>query len=85
MTDYTFVAWPSWRYGPDGEAAIFEEGDVIPEGWTEHPNQEKRDEEAEAPDEARPEAVERQEEGLLAEQPKRRGRPPKVHVAEELF
>jgi len=29
--------WPSWRYGPDGQAAIFQEGDEIPEGWVDSP------------------------------------------------
>ena len=25
--------WPSWRYGPKGEAAIFESEDDVPKGW----------------------------------------------------
>lgn len=77
---YVFVAWPAWRYGPNGEAAIFEEHDVVPEGWTENPQPEKSHEEesteagsqADAPDGEEG----RQEEGVLTP---RRGRPPKIH------
>ena len=25
--------WPSWRYGPKGEAAIFESEGDVPKGW----------------------------------------------------
>ncbi len=86
---YVYQPWPSWRYGPDGEAAIFEREDDVPEGWTTTPHQEKTDEkvlpdleEVSTPDEA-----EGQGEGLLAElsllpeagelEKPRRGRPPK--------
>jgi hypothetical protein len=31
------VAWPSWRYGPDGEAAIFTRAEDVPDGWYDHP------------------------------------------------
>jgi hypothetical protein len=34
---YVFQAWPSWRYGPNGEAEIFESEDQVPEGWLDHP------------------------------------------------
>lgn len=30
--------WPAWRYGPGGEARIFQEDEPIPEGWVEHPS-----------------------------------------------
>lgn len=29
--------WPSWRYGPNGTAAIFESEDKVPVGWEDHP------------------------------------------------
>lgn len=29
--------WPSWRYGPDGEGAIFQSEAEVPEGWTRKP------------------------------------------------
>ena len=35
--------WPSWRYGPDGEAAIFDAEDAVPAGWAEHPAKVKPD------------------------------------------
>jgi len=25
--------WPSWRYGPKGEAAVFESEADVPKGW----------------------------------------------------
>lgn len=31
---YTYQAWPSWAYGPNGESAIFESEAEIPKGWT---------------------------------------------------
>lgn len=30
-------AFHSWRYGPGGEASIFTDEDIIPEGWEDHP------------------------------------------------
>lgn len=36
MTDK--VLWPSWRYGPNGEAEIFETEDQVPAGWADHPD-----------------------------------------------
>jgi hypothetical protein len=29
--------WPSWRYGPDGDARIFQNAAEVPKGWKEHP------------------------------------------------
>jgi hypothetical protein len=34
---YQHVEWPSWRYGPNGEARIFESADDVPAGWTDSP------------------------------------------------
>lgn len=31
--------WPSWRYGPNGEAGVFESEDDVPEGWLGHPSE----------------------------------------------
>lgn len=30
--------FPSWRYGPDGQSAIFASEADIPAGWAEHPS-----------------------------------------------
>lgn len=98
MDPYIYQAWPSWFYGPNGEAAIFEEHDDIPEGWTGDPkafNKETTNEE-DAP-EASAEAADEAEEGeVLAElplspeaealvAPKRRGRPPRAAPTETDF
>lgn len=29
--------WPSWRYGPNGESAIFANPDCVPLNWTRKP------------------------------------------------
>lgn len=29
--------WPSWRYGPFGESAIFQRASDVPEGWARRP------------------------------------------------
>jgi hypothetical protein len=29
--------WPSWRYGPNGESAIFQKEGDVPYGWTRKP------------------------------------------------
>lgn len=29
--------WPSWYYGPDGEAEIFNNASEVPPGWTTDP------------------------------------------------
>lgn len=31
--------WPSWRYGPGGQAAIFQKEEDVPEGWTKKPDE----------------------------------------------
>ncbi len=33
----TKLDWPSWRYGPNGAADIFERADDVPAGWVDHP------------------------------------------------
>ena len=30
-------SWPAWRYGPNGEARIFNKDDVVPKGWVDSP------------------------------------------------
>lgn len=35
---YVFQAWPSWRYGPDGQSEIFQSEDEVPSGWEDHPS-----------------------------------------------
>ena len=32
--------WPAWRYGPNGEAEIFEHIKDVPTGWAVYPNTE---------------------------------------------
>lgn len=46
MDDYQPVKLPCWRYGPNGEAQIFETMEDIPEGWTDNPNNFKTSSEA---------------------------------------
>jgi hypothetical protein len=29
--------FPSWRYGPDGQAEVFACADDVPSGWEDHP------------------------------------------------
>lgn len=29
--------WPAWRYGPDGQSAIFEQAEDVPQGWSNKP------------------------------------------------
>lgn len=38
--------FPGWRYGPNGEAQIFQTADEVPEGWTDNPNDFKKAESA---------------------------------------
>jgi len=38
VTPEGFQSFPSWRYGPNGEAKIFEREEDIPEGWVDHPS-----------------------------------------------
>jgi len=30
--------WPAWRYGPHGEAEIFQHSGEVPEGWVDSPD-----------------------------------------------
>lgn len=32
------VLWPSWRYGPGGQARVFDSGEDVPVGWHDHPS-----------------------------------------------
>ena len=32
-------SWPSWRYGPYGESAIFNSEAEVPHGWTKKPGE----------------------------------------------
>lgn len=43
--------WPAWRYGPNGEGAVFESEADVPKGWHDHPS---KHEKAEAPKAAPP-------------------------------
>lgn len=38
MGDYKHEAWPSYRYGPNGEAEIFEKEELVSKGWVDHPD-----------------------------------------------
>lgn len=31
--------WPSWRYGPNGQSAIFKCEEDVPPGWTKKPGE----------------------------------------------
>jgi hypothetical protein len=33
--------FPSWRYGPDGEAEVFTSEADVPKGWEDHPSKVK--------------------------------------------
>lgn len=35
---YEHQAWPSWRYGPNGESKVCESEADVPKGWVDHPN-----------------------------------------------
>lgn len=35
--------FPSWRYGPDGQARKCESAADVPAGWTDHPSRVKPD------------------------------------------
>jgi len=37
-TAYQHNAWPSFRYGPNGERAVFQRPEDVPEGWQDSPN-----------------------------------------------
>ncbi len=31
-------SWPSWRYGPNGQADVFSSPEEVPNGWVDHPS-----------------------------------------------
>ncbi len=33
----TKIEWPAWRYGPDGQARVFQQSDDVPHGWQDAP------------------------------------------------
>jgi hypothetical protein len=33
----SFPKWPSWRFGPGGQSAVFESEADVPNGWVDHP------------------------------------------------
>jgi hypothetical protein len=35
---HTSRDWPSWRYGPGEQAAIFNSPEEVPDGWETHPS-----------------------------------------------
>lgn len=35
---YKHQAWPSWRYGPNGEAQVFHRIEDVPVGWKDDPH-----------------------------------------------
>jgi len=35
---YVHQAWPSFRYGPNGEKQVFQRAEDVPEGWQDSPN-----------------------------------------------
>lgn len=42
MDGYKPIKFPGWRYGPNGESAIFESEAEVPEGWLDNPNDFKK-------------------------------------------
>lgn len=34
---YVHQSWPAWRYGPAGEAKVFQRPEDVPEGWINRP------------------------------------------------
>jgi hypothetical protein len=36
-----FPKWPSWRFGPNGQSAVFESEADVPNGWVDHPSKVK--------------------------------------------
>ena len=77
---YVYVAWPSWRFGPTGESAIFEGPGDVPDNWTDAPQETKHEDGQEAGDDPKADADEAGEEEGQEEvlTPRKRGRPPKV-------
>lgn len=35
---YVHQAWPSFRYGPNGETQVFQRAEDVPEGWRDSPD-----------------------------------------------
>lgn len=46
MSEYEPIKFPGWRYGPNGEAQIFDRAEDVPKGWTDNPNDFKTSSEA---------------------------------------
>lgn len=46
----TTTNWPAWKYGPYGEAVVFEKPEDVPFGWTDKPQEQFTPPEAEALD-----------------------------------
>lgn len=46
MSNYEPIKFPGFRYGPNGEAQIFDRAEDVPEGWTDNPNDFKTSNEA---------------------------------------
>lgn len=44
-----FQAWPSWRYGPNGESVLCENEAEVPKGFKDHPAAFDKPEKAEKP------------------------------------
>jgi hypothetical protein len=38
MTEYVYQPFPSWFWGPNGEAEIFQTEEDVPAGWVDHPS-----------------------------------------------
>jgi hypothetical protein len=32
------TGWPSWRYGPNNQAKVFQRAEDVPAGWADHPS-----------------------------------------------
>jgi hypothetical protein len=43
----THHKFPSWRYGPKGESAVFESENDVPDGWHDHPSKHEKGAKAE--------------------------------------
>lgn len=71
MTHHKF---PSWRYGPKGESAVFESESDVPTGWHDHPS---KHEKADKPAPAKVEKTKAAPKSKSA--PKKAGRKPKAN------
>lgn len=40
---YEYQPWPSWRFGPNGQKAIFQSEEEVPDGWTDSPHKAAQD------------------------------------------